>query len=330
VEALRGHGQAVQEFNLGDLLIFYDSAYLMTGTQSPQGMEQFRKAFSHEAAIHASVDRMICTIWKFQPEVIFIVSGFFLSHEMYNVLRRRGYKTVLLHTECPYEDGVQLERAARVDISLLNDPTNLESFRKASTHAIYMPHAYRPQLHRPGPPVPQLINDLSFVGTGYASRIKFFEAMNLDGLDVFLAGNWEQLDDTSPIARYLAHDKGECLDNDQATLVYRSSKCGINFYRREIDAEDKYSTQTGWAMGPREVEMAACGLFFIRDRRPESDEILGMLPAFSDPDEATDLVRWALANPTKTGELATKAREAIADRTFANHAKQVLALLDEL
>ncbi len=330
VEALRGYGQTVQEFNLGELLTFYDSAYLMTGTKSMQGLEQFRKAFTHESAIHASVDRLIGTIWKFGPEVIFMVSGFFIAYELLDVLKRRGYKIVMLHTESPYEDGRQLERAVRCDISLVNDPTNLESFRKASKYAQYMPHAYRPSLHKPGPSVPQLVNDFCFVGTGYQSRIEFFEKMDFGDLDVFLAGNWVPLEETSPIFRYLAHDKDECLDNDQTVQVYRSSECGMNLYRREIDDQDRYATIEGWAMGPREIEMAATGLFFLRDRRPESDEILHMLPAFSDPGEATDLLRWAHANPVKCAELAGKARAAIADRTFANHAKIVLELLEAL
>ena len=40
------------------------------------------------------------------------------------------------------------------------------------------------------------------------------------------------------------------------------------------------------AMGPREIEMAACRLFFLRDPRPECDEVFPMLPAFDGPEDA--------------------------------------------
>lgn len=83
-------------------------------------------------------------------------------------------------------------------------------------------------------------------------------------------------------------------------------------------------------MGPREVEMAACGLFFLRDPRPESDEVLGkILPSFSSPEEASSLLRTTL----KFGELrerdAQRAYEAVAARTFGNNARAALNLMEE-
>lgn len=330
VEAFREQGHQVQPFNLGDLLTYYDSMFLHTGVKNHQGMEQFKKGMTAEQAVWASVDRMLATIWKFGPQVIFIVSCFFIPNDLLDVFKRRGYKVVILHTESPYEDGKQLERACRVDISLINDPTNLESFRKASRFAEYLPHAYRPDIHKPGPSIPQLENDFCFVGTGYDSRIKFFEAMDFKDLDVFLAGNWTPLTPASKLFGYLAHDKDECLDNEQTVQVYRSSKMGINFYRREIDADDKYASQKGWALGPREVEMAATGLFFLRDPRGESDEVFPMLPSFTSPEDATEKMHWWLAHPEKMAGRAAQAREAIADRTFGNHGKKVLELLEKL
>jgi spore maturation protein CgeB len=107
--------------------------------------------------------------------------------------------------------------------------------------------------------------------------------------------------------------------------VYRSARTGINFYRRE--AEDEHAAQ-GWACGPREIEMAACGLWFARDPRPESDELFGMLPAFTSPAEASAQIRWALAHPAGRERAAAGARAAIADRTFASHAARLLRLLD--
>ena len=343
-EALREQGQTVQEYNLGELLQFYDSAYLMTGTKSQQGLEQFRKALSHEQAIEMAAARALGTVLQFVPDVMFVVSGFFLNPRMLDLIRSRGIRIVMLHTESPYEDGVQLERAVRCDISLVNDPTNLDAFRKASTIAEYMPHAYRPSLHKPGPSVRQLESDFAFVGTGYGSRCDFLEAMDFRDLDVLLAGNWCMLDDIgsasmlgpgggrtgSPLRKYVAHGLDECVDNDQAVEIYRSTKCSINLYRREINAEDKFATQAGWAMGPREVELAACGTFFLRDPRPEGDEILSMLPKFSDPDDASEQLHWWLDHPAMAADRASRARDAIVDRTFANHAARVMKMIESL
>jgi hypothetical protein len=102
-------------------------------------------------------------------------------------------------------------------------------------------------------------------------------------------------------------------------------RVGINLYRR--DGVDGGSAD-GVAISPREVEMAACGAFFLRQSRPEGDEVLAALPTFTEPGEATDLLRWYLARPDERAERASRARAAIADRTFDNQARALLALLD--
>jgi spore maturation protein CgeB len=231
---------------------------------------------------------------------------------------------VVLHTESPYEDHRQVDVAAHADLNLINDPTNIDRFRSVA-RSFYVPHAYRPGLHHPGSPGLSLVCDLGFVGTGYPSRVAFLEAMNLDGLDVLLGGHWQTLDEGSPLRGYVGHDIGRCLDNAETADLYRSARVGLNLYRREAQAP---SLVDGWAMGPREVEMAACGLFFLRDPRPEGDEVLASLPTFSSPEEAGELLRWWLDHHDERARAAEAARKAVAGRTFEDHAAQLLRLLD--
>jgi hypothetical protein len=240
------------------------------------------------------------------------------------MIRGRGVKVVLLHTESPYQDGEQLVRAAHADLNLVNDPVNLQAYQALGAPAAYMPHAHRPSVHHPDPRAFKMW-DLSFIGTGFPSRVAFFEAMDLDGLDVRLAGPWMGLPEDSPLRQYADPNPEGCVDNEQTADIYRQSRAGLNFYRRE--AEDAHKGE-GWACGPREIEMAACGLWFMRDPRPESDELFPMLPAFTGPEEAGKLLRWALAHPEDAAEAAGKARAAVAGRTFENHARKLLAMLD--
>jgi spore maturation protein CgeB len=286
---------------------------------------------SREQAIEQAISGLYSGCYLFQPDIVLVISAFFTPPAMLDVLRSRRHKVVLVHTECPYQDGDQLGRAAHADLNLLNDPVSLPAFRALGIPAEYAPHAYRPAVHKPGPVVPGLACDLSFVGTGYHSRIDFFETMNLQGLDVLLAGNWQLLKDRprSPLAKYLSHDIDACLTNDEAVKVYNSSRAGINFYRRERDAaHDDAPVLDGVAMGPREVEMAAAGCFFLRDPRPEGDEILPMLPVFASSAEAAGKLRWWLARDSQREDAARAAREAIEGRTFTSNAKMLLRLLD--
>lgn len=175
---------------------------------------------------------------------------------------------------------------------------------------------------------PELAADLAFIGTAFPSRVKFFEAMDLTGVDVLLGGSYwkEETSQASPLRKYLDQEEA-CVDNAETAEIYRHAKCGINLYRQE--GEEDHAGE-GWAMGPREVEMAASGLFFLRDPRPETDLVLPMLPSFTTPRDASDQLRWWLAHDRERDEAAQKALAAIADRTFEANAGRLLRALDEL
>jgi spore maturation protein CgeB len=338
-EALTALGQDVVSYNLNDRLLFYDALTMPDGTDDGDGHPMIRKALSHEQAITLATKGLLEACYTWWPDVVLVVSAFFVPAKYLEMMRGRGHKVVLLHTESPYQDDEQLRRGQFASVNLLNDPTNLEMFKMAGP-AAYMPHAYREGFHCPGPPVPEMVCDLTFNGTAFDSRIAFFEAMDLSGLDVMLTGNWEYLPDTSPLIKYLAHEKDRCLDNEQTVETYRSARCGINFYRREFGPTNitmidgpaplKLATGDGWAVGPREIEMAACGLFFLRDPRGESDELFPMLPTFDGPGDAAEKLRWWLDDPPERWRAAQAAREAIAPRTFTANARTLLRLLDGL
>lgn len=318
VEALRAAGEHVVEYPLGAALTFYDQALL------PAGPGQFRKAFDGKTATALAADRLAGSLWKVRPQVLFITSGFFLDPLVFERARLDGCKIVMLATEQPYELERELDIASRCDVAILTDPTTLPQFQQVTT-AYFQPHCYRPTLHKPGPARPELSADFAFVGTGYPSRAEFFEAMDLAGLDVLLAGNWQILDDDSPLLPYVAHEREECMPNERTVDIYRSMRVGLNLYRREQSIP---GDAVGWSMGPREVEQAACGGFFLRDPRPEGDELFPMLPTFTSPAEASDQLRWWLGHPDERAAAAAKAREAIQDRTFDAAAARLLRHLE--
>lgn len=317
VKGLRQCGVEVVDFNFDDRFNFYATAHL------PRDDELVLAFDNPEHAARLAADGILAACYKFWPDVVVITSGFFVPPETYALLRSRGHKVVLLHTESPYEDDRQLLRAPHASLNVLNDPTNLDRFREVGP-SVYIPHAYDPDIHHPRPAVDAARSDFCFVGTGYPSRIEFLEAVDWTGVDVALAGNWQGLSDDSPLLKFLAHDQGECCPNDQTAVLYASTQASVNLYRKEatFDAD-------GWAMGPREVELAACGTFFLRESRGESDEVLGMLPTFDDAESFGDQLRWWLRHDACRIAATRLARLAVADRTFKNNAARLLSLLSD-
>jgi len=315
-KALRNLGCDTINFNFQDRLNFYNAA-------SFKKKGRWQKALSNEEAIMFSAAGIEVAAYRHWPDVVLITSCFFVPAFTRQLLRKRRHKVVLLLTESPYEDGKQLERAADADLVLLNDPTNLERFCEVNPNTHYVPHAYDPDLHRPGPPTPEYVSDFCFVGTGFPSRRAFFEQVDFTGIDATLAGNWLG-SEGSPIAPLVPHPLDECIDNAQTVELYRSTKASANFYRRET--EDGQSA-AGWAMGPREVELAACGTFFLTEERGENREVLPMVPTFTSPEDFEQQLRWFLQNDGAREDIALKAREAISDRTFESNASRLLSLL---
>ena len=326
-EALAGLGQQVFTFNFGDRIGFYDGALIeVDGMADDDGRPGVKKAMDRKTALDTAAHEILRPAFLAWPEVVLLVSAFFMPPYLLDAMRGRGMTVILHHTESPYQDGEQLDRAAHADLNLLNDPVNIELYRDLGVPAEYMPHAYRRAVHYPAPAGSPQQWDLTFIGTGFPSRVRFFEQMNLDGLDVHLDGPWLDLPEDSPLRDWTSPALDHCVHNADTADIYRQSRTGINFYRRE--AEDTHAGE-GWAVGPREIELAACGTWFTRDPRPESDELFGMLPSYGSPAEAGDQIRWALAHPDQRAAAAAKAREAIQDRTFENNAKALLRMISK-
>lgn len=318
-EALTELGHHVIPYNLDDRLTFYDSTFF----QIEKG--KFRKALTADQAIEMAVNGLNATLYKTTPDVLVVISGFLTGTEMLANVRRYPTKVVVVHTEEPYETTRELALAEQADLNLINDPVHIDRF-PAGTY--YQPHCYRPNVHYPGPALPDLACDLTFVGTGFTSRIALLEAMadGLDGLDVLLAGNWQSLSEDSPLRKYVGHDINECVDNVQAAHIYRSAAVGLNLYRREHEVGDNAQ---GWAIGPREVEMAACGLPFLRDPRGEGDDLFPQHLRFTTPAEAVEGLRWWLDHPEQREAAAVAGRAAVADRTFTQAAVRLLTHIEK-
>lgn len=309
-------GVDVRTFELDKLLDYFAYAYADRDGD-------IVKAHSEEEAIMLAAGQIKAACYDWWPDVVVVVSGFFMYPQLVEIMRARHRHIVLLCTESPYEDEAQLMKAAWYDAVILNDPTNLDAFGEVCDGpALYVPHAYDPEIHYPG--LAPHHADVTWIGTCYPSRARFLEQVDWSGLDVSFGGNFK--DAPECLTQFVGHDPEECVDNEVAAELYRGSLASFNLYRTETNGQLS-DTADGWAIGPREVEMASCGLWFARQSRPESDEVFPMLPTFSDPAELGDLLRWAIANRGGRMMAARRAAAAVADRTFTRNARTLLQAL---
>lgn len=291
-------------FDLGARLTYHESAL---GKLQPD-ITALQKA---EDAVRLASESLLATCLSFAPHVVVVVSCFFVPPFVFDILKARGMKVVSLLTESPYEDESQLAIAARADLAILNDPTNLEMFRQHQPNTWYLPHAYDPAVHRRRAPSPDLCCDFGWVGTAYKSRIEFFESVDWPSNDLLFAGNWKNY--TGKLTPYLVHDTEVCFDNDATVDLYSSCIASVNLYRREAARPDLVE---GWSMGPREVELAAVGTFFLTEERGENREVLPMIPTFTSPGDFSEQLGWWLDHDDQRSTVEQAMSAAIEPHTF--------------
>lgn len=316
MKGLRNAGCQVAEYNLHDELAWHANLSIC-GEPLPGQVAVERAAFG----LHRK-------LWEVMPDLVVAISAFYVMPVTWQILHTRPHKTAIVFTESPYEDDRQLTLVenADPDLVVLNDPVHIDNYRAVHPNVAYLPHAYDPDVHYPGT-VRDV--DFSFVGTGYPSRIRLFEKVDWADRTVKFAGHWKGLADDSPLVPYLVARRHECTPNHEAADLYRRTKVSANLYRGndEIEANEP-ALMRGWSMGPREVELAACGTFFLRESRGEGDELFPMLPTFESADEFSDKFSWWLTHRTQRETAAREARARIADRTFDNNARRLLELVD--
>jgi len=325
-----GHQIMVYNTNELDRLTFYGNVVFQDKEVEPceHGFGPVRQAMPDpEMIAQMATKGLFESCYTFWPDVIFFISAFFQTNNSLHILRKRGHKIVMLHTESPYQDDEQMQRGAYANLNILNDPTNIEQWGELGPVA-YVPHSYDSDVHFPKFPR-EYETDFAFVGTAFLSRLKFFSQMNFDGISMVLGGNgWDSVPpEYQHLWKYLGHRPDQCVDNTEVADQYRHTKIGMNLYRQEGEEAQQGK---GYSMGPREIEMAACGLFFLRDSRPESDDVFGMLPKISSPAEAEELIRYYLKHEKQREKLADQAYEAVKDYTFDKRCEFVFDIMSKV
>jgi hypothetical protein len=284
----------------------------------------------------------------YQPDWVMFVAGRLIHPHAVIALRHVGFKTALIATENPYDDPFYAEIAPLFDVMFVNERTSVEGLRAANRNTFYLPHAYDPAKHRPeaagagpagdaaaGAAITQVdeseipAHDVVFVGTDFEERCKTLAAVDWDGIDVGLYGQWthgRRFKRIRPLIR------GGIQPNEVTAALYRKARIGLNLYRRGQGwARGAQPVERADSLNPRAVELAACGVFTISDYRAEVAEVFGdAVPTFKSPAELGDLVRYYLAHPEEREAKAARLPGLVSGRTFANGARWILEVLSDV
>lgn len=260
---------------------------------------------------------------------VVIISGIFLHPDFLILLRRAGVRTALLLTESPYDDAQQACLLPYVDVAFTNERSSVAPLRQHNPETHYLPHAYDPAKHRPGAQAgddAQPGHDVVFVGSYFRERLDLLAGVDWTGIDLGLYGAVESIPSRHRLRQFV---RGGIVPNDQAAALYRRAAIGLNLYRQSIGwGRNAPRIDHAESLNPRAVELAACGVFHLSDRRAEVTEIFSTdVPIFTDCASLEARIRYYLAHPELRRIKAALLPSAIAHRTYDAGAATVVTTL---
>jgi spore maturation protein CgeB len=270
---------------------------------------------------------------RHQPDWTLLVSGTFIHPEALMLAQRAGIRMAALLTESPYADDQERQVVAFCKLAFTNERASIPTFSDI-VPTYYWRHSHDPEQHRPAPAAEEPdcpAHDVVFVGTGFEERVAMLAGVDWAGLgiDLGLYGAWDLVGSRSKLRRFI---RAGIIDNRLTAALYRRAKIGLNLHRTSIGFGRNVPHAVGaQSMNPRDLELAACGTFYLADRRAELEETFGpLVPTFETPQELADQVQYWL-DPAHAAQRQWRAASlpgAACRLTFDAQARAILNVLE--
>lgn len=319
VAGLVACGVEVHEGRIDTILNFYDTAVragVATGAMDPAKFTT--GLFNKQRLASAHITQSILDVW---PDLVIVVSGHNYHTRDVQLLRKVGIPVACLLTESPYFIDLEMILAGIYRTVFTNERACVERLRAVTPRAWYLPHAYSPAVHQPGPADPSKACDAFFVGSWFEERCRLLTGEAWNGIGLV----WKGHD--------LSDEPDDIVPNDEAAVWYRSAAISLNMHRTTTSNGTGQHIRPGEAesLNPRAYEIAACGGFMLcDDARPELRDVFGgVAPTYraGDPSDLARQTRHWLARPDERERVSAAMHQAVLPHTWTQRARTILETL---
>ena len=329
---LEANGVEVIEYRLDTILALMNTAFLAA---EACGVLAEGSVGSRPGQINPSVfasSEVVAMALHRQPDAVLVVNG---SHfEMHRAwLMQKLHKpgsteetipVACIGTEAPYQVEQEVLLARAYTHWFTTERCAVETITPNCANTQYLPHAFNPAVHFPGPADPDKERDVVFIGTGFLERQELFGGVDWEDINVELLGAaWNAQDDGNETP----------IDNAETAAWYRSAKIVLNHHRTSTYHGTGEHIPLGAAesLGPRAYEIAACKAFqLVDDSRPELHAVFGDSIATYRAGDSADLerqIRYWLDHPAERLARAEAQCQAVQAHTWHVRARQVVEAL---
>ena len=305
------------------------------GVVKPEQMDhaqQFAFFLAAADAVSVAVDEEV--------DAVFVVNGLLFPPERATLLQKLRIPVACYGTESPYFDDTELQIATAYTHWYTQERTSVERFRAVvdGGRAFYLPMAFNPELHAPGPRQRDKAADVVFVGGGYPERQRLLDGVDWTGIRHVRQGTLWHLDleaehGARGMGRAVRYAEGS-IPNSETTHWHRSAAISLNLHRRMTYVEHlerQVAPGAAESLGPRAYEIPAVGGFMLSDdERPELRDVYGESAATFRAWDSADLerqIRYWLAHPDERERRAAAQRAAVLPHTWTARARVVLETL---
>lgn len=269
-----------------------------------------------------------------EVDAALVVCGLLFPPDRASLFARAGIPIGCYGTEAPYMADVERGMAPAYTHWFTQERRSVGAYDVPMT---YLPLAYNPETHQPGPVDPEKRVDVVFVGGGYPERKALLRGVDWAGIDRVVVGTlWGQdLDALKGVpARLSARGlSAGSIPNAETAAWHRSARISLNMHRVMTHIETQTPIPSGIAesANPRVYEVPAVGGFLLSDdSRPETAAILGDAAALYRAGDSADLerqIRYYLTHPGRREDMAAAQHAAIQPHHYGARAATVLATL---
>jgi spore maturation protein CgeB len=325
-EALKQLGHDVKCFAYHNAISFYQLAVDTWCKVNPK----FKPGQSAHLALAS--EHVVIEAVDFVPDVVVVVTGTALHRRAYELIHRLNLPIAIILTESPYSDMIQSEilTHGHVSFAFTNEANSVAPLSETKVPTTYLPHSYRPDIHRVRGVINSYETDVFFHGTLFPERKEMFAPLAELPYNTHVGGpdpSYAIKDDISE--EDLEEIEESILSNRELSFHYNSTKIALNLNRQFIGTRDGETISVGddvYSLGPRAFEIAACGAFQLCDgARGELKDVFGeSVPIYKSSKDLVDKVNYFMKHDAEREELAALAHEAVEDCTFEARARDII------
>ncbi len=198
--------------------------------------------------------------------------------------------------------------------------------RSGVTHYSYLPTAAAPDIHTPikltKTEQDEYGSPLSFVGSGYNNRQRFFRGLTDHSLKIW-GSDWPL---TQPLAPFIQREAAR-VESETCVTIFNASAINLNLhsstYLEGIDPNGDF-------VNPRTFEIASCAAFQLVDRRSLMPDLFkeDELETFGSMEELRSKIDRYLADPDARQKVAERGRaRVLAEHTYEARMEELLSLM---